>query len=268
MDLSIVIPAYNEETRINKTLDAYLSVDVPQDLEVIVVVNGSNDRTAELVRARSEINTERLRVIEIPEAVGKGGAVLRGFKESQGNRIAYTDADGSTPPEALLDLYGKLSGSGVIIGSRWLRDSKVGTPQPLSRRLASRSFNPLVRLFFGIHVTDTQCGAKILSRDVVEAVLPVVGCTQWAFDVDLLFQTQRAGFSIQEEPIVWNDIKGSKVHLLRASLQMTLALTRLRLIYSPFKPVVDLWDSTLGRKLFDRRMQHLNTIHRTGQDEG
>jgi glycosyltransferase involved in cell wall biosynthesis len=266
MDLTLIIPAYNEEERIRSTLDAYTDALSSLDAEILVIVNGSRDQTEALIRDEYLNTLEQLRVVVIPEKVGKGGAIMRGLKEARGEKIAFTDADGSTPPDSLLHLVHSLDHTGICIGSRWLKQSIVGRPQPLSRRIASRFFNKTVQLLFGIQVSDTQCGAKVLHRESKESILPLLGCTQWAFDVELLFQIRRNGFPIEEIPVEWNDVSGSKVKILRSSCEMTLALLRLRLRYSPFKRIVDVWDHSLGKRLYLARLNRLEAVYRRSSD--
>jgi glycosyltransferase involved in cell wall biosynthesis len=254
MKLSIVIPAYNEEKRIPRMLDAYLDYFPPrydQQVELIVVVNGSRDSTAEICRAYS-VKHAQVSVIEEREAIGKGGAIIVGFKHAGGDLIGFADADGSTPPEAFDDLARNVGDAGAIIASRWFPESVVEPRQPLKRRIASRIFNFCVRVTFGMDINDTQCGAKVLRRDAVNAILPHLGITRWAFDVDLLFQVHRAGFAILEWPTVWRDEGGSQLKIVRASVEMFIAIVRLRLIYSPLRWVVTLYDRTLGTILFSR----------------
>lgn len=261
MELTILIPAYNEEDRIRSTLDMYAEAIEKLDAELVVVVNGSRDQTEDLVRDEYLYADSNIRLVVIPEIVGKGGAIMRGLSEAKGDKIAFTDADGSTPPSSLLDLVTLLDTSGICIGSRWMPESKIGRPQPLSRRIASRLFNGMVRLFFGVQVTDTQCGAKVMTQDVVRSILPSLGCTQWAFDVELLFLTRKQGFTILEKPIEWNDVSGSKVKILQCSLEMTAALLRLRLRYSPFQGLVTLWDKTLGKRLYASRINRMAAVY-------
>ncbi len=261
MHLSVVIPAYNEAGRIRPALEAYAQALQEEDAELLVIVNGSSDRTEHIIRDEFIPRYPFLRMLVIPERVGKGGALMRGMREARGAHIAFTDADGSTPPTALLSLDAQLQ-EGILIGSRWLPGSRIGRPQPLSRRLASRAFNRLVRLMFSLQVTDTQCGAKVMSREAMEAALPDIGATQWAFDVDLLFHIQRQGYPIREEPTEWNDVSGSKIRIARSSLGMIAALLRLRLICSPFSGLVQCWDRGPGRKLFQRRLEHMRAIYR------
>jgi hypothetical protein len=112
-----------------------------------------------------------------------------------------------------------------------------------------------------MHFLDTQCGAKIIDHDTLKQVLPRIGSTQWAFDVELIFQVRRTGRDVVEAPVIWRDQKGSKVRVFRSAFEMVLALSRLRLLYSPFRWVVHLWDRSLGRRLFARRMQRMAHTH-------
>lgn len=253
VQLSIVVPARNEEHRLGRMLDAYLPYfrdRYGETVEFIIVVNGSTDNTIGLAR-RYAANWPSVRVIEKPEPIGKGGAVIVGFLAARGQRIGFVDADGATPPEAFNDLLERFDGADVVIANRWDPRSDI-LRQPWTRRLASRVFNVLVRLLFRLHTTDTQCGAKVLTRRAVEDVLPHLGITQWAFDVDLLFQLRRHGYRIVEVPTVWRDISGSHVRVGKTSLEMLIAVVRLRLIYSPFRWIVDLYDCTLGRVIHHR----------------
>ena len=251
MKLSIVIPACNEQDRLGPVLEAYARYYAGRDTELIVVVNASTDRTAEVARSR-QAAYEFIRVIEEPARVGKGGAIVLGFQVATGDIIGFVDADGATGPEAFQDLVDHIGEAGAIIACRWHPDSTVDPPQPLSRRVASRIFNRLVALLFNFHINDTQCGAKVMRADALKQVLPSLGLTSWAFDVDLLFQLRRAGYAIVERPTVWRDQAGSKVRVVRASLEMLVAITRLRLLYSPFRFLVRLYDISLGRYIFHR----------------
>ncbi|MCZ7590728.1 MAG: glycosyltransferase family 2 protein [Kiritimatiellae bacterium] len=248
MKLSIVIPAYNEEERLPPTLKAYLDyyeARLSGNYEIIVVVNGSRDGTERVAREIAE-DFSSVRVIVEPRPIGKGGAVMLGFEAARGELIGFVDADGATPPFAFDDLANHIGDAGAIIASRWFKESVVYPPQPLKRRIASRMFNFFVRWFFKVKIRDTQCGAKILTHAAVQAVLPKIGITRWAFDVDLLFKLRREHFKIVEHPTTWHDIGGSQLRIGRASTEMFIAIVRLRLLYSPFKWIVDIYDHTLG----------------------
>jgi len=247
--LSLVIPAHNEELRLEPTLHTYCRYFrrlYGDEYEIIVVANACVDRTAALARELARSYPE-ITVIEEKHRVGKGGALLIGFDRARGDIIGFVDADGSTPPEAFHELVRQLDGADIVIASRWRPDSVVEPPQPWKRRVASRVFNRLVRLLFGLRLTDTQCGAKVFKRSAFLRVRPDLGLTRWAFDVDLLYQFRRHGFRIREIATVWRDVAGSKLNLHRAVIEMALAITRLRLLYSPFRFVVKLYDMTLGK---------------------
>lgn len=247
MRLSIVVPAYNEEARIGPMLDAYLpyfSDRYGADAEILIVINGTTDRTEDIVRGY-EARYPMLRHRVDPRPIGKGGALMLGFREARGDWVGFVDADGSTPPEAFQDLVERIGDAGALIASRWCRGAEISPRQPLSRRIASRIFNMMVGLLFGLRLTDTQCGAKLMKREAVLKVLPHLGITRWAFDVDLLFQLKRAGYRVREIPTVWHDVVGSKIEIARVSTEMAVALIRLRLLYSPFRWIVSLYDRFL-----------------------
>ena len=249
MELSIIIPAYNEEARLGRMLDQYLpffNERYAGCYEILVVVNGSRDRTEDVTREYARMHSH-IRVIVDPRPIGKGGALMLGFAQAHGRLVGFVDADGATPPEAFQDLVENIGAAGAIIASRWMPGSQITVQQPFKRRLASRLFNALVRVMFGLRISDTQCGAKLLTREAALAILPYLGITQWAFDVDLLFQLRRAGYDITEIPTTWRDISGSRLRVGMASLDMFVAMVRLRLIYSPFRWVVSLYDRTLAR---------------------
>ena len=249
MQLTIIIPAFNEEARLSRMLDYYLPYFTGRygdNVELLIVVNGSRDQTEAIAR-KYAARFRQVRVEVEPRPVGKGGAIMIGFALACGELIGYVDADCSTPPEAFQQLVERIGSAGAIIASRWCPGAEVSPRQRWSRRIASRIFNRLVHLLFGLHLTDTQCGAKLIRNNAIQSVLPDLGITRWAFDVDLLFQLHRAGFEVIEIPTVWRDVSGSQVKIVRASLEMFVAMIRLRLIYSPLKWVVTLYDALITR---------------------
>ena len=237
MKLSIVIPAHNEEHRLPPMLEAYaeyFSGKYGNEAELIVVPNFCSDHTVEVARSIG-LRYPQVNVVEEPKRVGKGGAVMLGAQAADGDLVGFVDADGATSPESFDDLVQKISLDGCIIASRWMKGSDMSPQQPLSRRVASRCFNLMVRMLFGLKLTDTLCGAKLFRREVIQPVLRNLGVTNWAFDVDMLFQTKRLGASIREIPTVWHDVAGSKIEIGRSSVNMFVALVRLRMFYSPLR---------------------------------
>ncbi len=246
MNLSIVLPAYNEEKRIGKTLDAYLTYFTKKyhsSYELIVVMNGCKDNTAKEVEKYHSY--KQLKSLNFKEAIGKGGAIIEGFKISQGDYIGFVDADNSTSPEEFEKLFLHIGHLDGIIASRYIPGSIVEPKQALKRRVASRVFNLLIRLLFNLQIYDSQCGAKLFTKKTIKNITPHLGITRWAFDVDLLYQMKRRNLSFKEYPTVWKDAQGSALNIKKATFEMFLAITRLRLIYSPFKFVVKIYDKLL-----------------------
>ena len=244
MELSIIIPAYNEEKRIGNTLNNYaifFNKICKNNYEIIVVLNGCKDNTITVVKKYSK-KFKSIKYLNFVEPIGKGGAVIEGFKVAKSKLVGFVDADNSTKADAYYDLVKNINGYDCIIASRWMDGSKVSPKQPIIRRIASRSFNLLVRLFFGINVHDSQCGAKLFKGSKLKQVIKYLGITRWAFDVDLLYQFKRNNFSIHEIPTVWSDSLGSSLNVKKASKEMFLAIARLRLIYSPFRFIVKIYD--------------------------
>ncbi len=246
--LSIIIPAYNEESRILATLDSYYNFfnnKFKDDFELIVVPNNCKDNTTKLVNSFSKKH-KNVVCYEINYFVGKGGAVIEGFKLAKGQFIGFVDADDSTKADAFYDLYKNINNYDCVIASRWIKGAIINKKQPIMRRIASRTFNIIIRLLFRINVRDSQCGAKIFRRKVLLEIIPNLTTTRWAFDVDLLYQLKNKDFTIKEIPTVWNDNPNSKLNVKRASIEMFFAIGRLRLIHSPFKFIVIAYDKLAG----------------------
>ncbi len=237
--LLLLIPAYNEEARIEPVLRFYadyFTKNYRGQFQLIVVLNGCRDNTLAVVQ-RAAQDYPSIKWLDFPAPIGKGGALIEGLKLAKhGDFIGYVDADGATGPEAFLKLMQHVDEADCIIGSRWLPDSVLHQAQPTFRRIASRCFHSIVEIFFWLHVKDTQCPCKLMRSDAVEKIHSTLCIADLAFDVNLLVAMKRAGFRIKEVPIEWTDIAGSKVtaSLFRSSLTMFLSALRIRLIYSPF----------------------------------
>ena len=246
MKLSIVIPAHNEEKRIADTLEDYggfFGEKYGRNIEIIAVLNGCTDGTLRVVK-RFEKKYPCLRHLDFKK-LGKGFAVIEGFKAANGELIGFVDADNATTALEFNKLIENIKGFDGTIGSRWLKGSMVIPKQPLARRIAGRGFNLLNRILFGLRFKDTQCGAKLFTKKAAKAVTPRLGITEWAFDADLLYEMKIGGFRVKEVAIRWQDVKGSKLNIMKTPLRMFLSLIRLRLIYSPFKFMVKFYDQSL-----------------------
>ena len=234
--LLLLIPAYNEEHRIEPVLRDYAQFfrkNYSGKFQIVVVLNGCTDDTIGVVR-RVAADFLLVRALEFKEPIGKGGALIEGLKlASYGDLIGYVDADGATPPHAFLELVRHIGDADCVVGSRWLPDSIIHQSQTGDRRFASRVFHALVQLLFRLNIHDTQCGAKVIKREVVEKIHPNLHIADMAFDINLLVAIKHAGYRIREVPTEWTDKVGSKVTLFRSSLTMFLSVVRIRLIYWP-----------------------------------
>jgi glycosyltransferase involved in cell wall biosynthesis len=234
--LLILIPAYNEERRIEPMLRDYadyFTKNYSGPFQLIVVLNGCTDDTLGVVQ-KVAAEYPAIHPLEFKEPIGKGGALIEGLKlAKQTNLIGYVDADGATPPRAFLDLVRKIGGADCIIGSRWLTGALIHQSQESQRQFASRVFHKIVQILFWMNIRDTQCGAKVMKTEAIQKVHDRLSIADMAFDINLLYSLKHAGFKIVEVPTEWTDKAGSKVALGRSSLTMFLSVLRVRLIYSP-----------------------------------
>jgi glycosyltransferase involved in cell wall biosynthesis len=235
--LLLLIPAYNEENRIEPVLTEfgeYFSRNYTGKFQLVVVLNGCKDNTIGVVRGVAE-KYPAISALEFPAPIGKGGALIEGLKLAPlADLIGYVDADGATGPKAFHDLVVLSDKADCIIGSRWLPGAVLHQSQSGRRQFASRVFHSIVEFFFGMNIRDTQCGAKVIHRKAVDKVHSALRIADMAFDINLLFALKRSGFKILEVPTEWTDKIGSKVALGKTSLTMLLSVIRLRLFYSPF----------------------------------
>lgn len=230
-DISVVIPAFNEERRLAPTLETIATYLARQPFawEVVVVDDGSSDGTASLVE-RVHATDPRIGVIRCGENRGKGHAVRVGFLESHGALVLFSDADCSTPIEELERLRAAIdSGADVAIGSRAMKDSDVRVRQGIIRQTMGKAFNLLVRFATGLRLNDTQCGFKLFRRDTCTPVFRAQRLDGFAFDVELLFLARRRLLVISEVPVAWVNSPDSRVHMVRDSARMFRDLLRIRL---------------------------------------
>ncbi len=234
--LLILIPAYNEERRIEPVLREYAEFfgkNFTGKFQIVVVLNGCTDNTLGVVQ-KAAAKFSCIRVLEFAEPIGKGGALIEGLKLAvHADLIGFVDADGATPPRAFLDLVKKIGDADCIVGSRWLPGAIIHQSQQSHRQFASRVFHKIVQILFGMNIRDTQCGAKVMKSEAVEKIHDRLTTADMAFDINLLYSLKHAGFKIIEVPTEWTDQAGSKVALGRSSLTMFLSVVRIRLIYWP-----------------------------------
>ena len=236
--LLLLIPAYNEERRIEPVLREYARYFQEQykgKFELVVVLNGCRDNTLGVVKGVAA-NHPAIRALDFPDPIGKGGALIEGLKLAPtADIIGYVDADGASPPTAVHELVRLIGKADCVIGSRWLPGAKLHQAQTRVRQFVSRCFHVIVEVLLRMHIKDTQCPCKVIRRTAVEKIHSSLRIADLAFDVNLLYSLKHAGFTVLEVPTEWTDKIGSKVtsSLFRSSFTMFLSVVRIRLIYWP-----------------------------------
>jgi len=229
--LSIVIPAYNEERRLGLTLqkvDAYARKK-RLSVELLVVDDGSSDTTAALVKQMAR-RMKSLRLIAQGRNQGKGAAVKAGVLAARAPRILFSDADLSTPIEELPRLQAALdAGAEVAIGSRALDRSRISVRQPLYREAAGRLFNQMVQLVSVPGVHDTQCGFKLFDSNAGKRLFALQQVPRFGFDVEVLYLARKAGYRIAEISVMWVNSPETKVRPVRDGARAFLDLALIRL---------------------------------------
>jgi len=225
MRLDIVFPAHNEEDRIGRTLDAYRRACPDDGVKLLVALDHCVDRTADVVRSHSA-RDERVELIEYPR-LGKGGVIAETMERSDADLVGFVDADGATPPDEMLRLARTANEADGAIASRRHPAAVLPARRPLARQITSAGFAAVVRRIMRLPYADTQCGAKVLRREVVEDVLPRLSSHDLLFDVDLLVAAGERGWRIVEVPTVWIDQEGSRVRPVADTRRMGVSLMRL-----------------------------------------
>jgi len=210
--ISIIIPAFNEEKRLPSTLasvQAYLRAQPWECSEIIVVDDGSRDRTADVARAAG------VRLLQNPGNRGKGYSVRHGMLEASAEWSLFSDADLSAPIEELEKLFAAVEReqAQAAIGSRALDRSLIGVHQPAFRENMGRLFNLLMRLETGLPFHDTQCGFKLFHTAAAREIFQRQRLEGFGFDVEVLFIARRLGYRTLEVPVRWNDVTGTKVSM-------------------------------------------------------
>ena len=243
---SIVIPAYNESGRIPATLQAVVACIRQKNwfAEVIVVNDGSRDRTAEVVRAFAASAPE-VRLLENPGNRGKGYSVRNGLLHALGEIVMFTDADLSAPIEEAQGLFDAIAeGADIAIGSRWLESKRQTIRQPLYRQLFGRLFNGMTRAVMGLHFADTQCGFKAFTRAAAQTVFQLQTIDRWGFDPEILFIALKRGYTIREVPVSWAHDERTRISYLKDGSRMLQDLAQVR------------WNALLGR--YGRAIEHIH----------
>lgn len=229
--LAVIVPAYNEASRIAPTLERlneYLSAQ-SYDWEVTVVSDGSTDGTNEQV-AQFAASHNGFRLIASTPNRGKGYVVRKGMLEVEGEYLLFSDADLAAPIEELEKLLPEMASHPIAIGSRPLKDSQLEVRQPLYREMLGRASNKLIQLLGVPGIQDTQCGFKLFKNEVAKDVFSRCKLDGFSFDFEALMVARDLGYTIAEVPIRWAHQEGSKVVLWRDAPKALFDLLKLRLM--------------------------------------
>ena len=224
MNVSIIIPAYNEEKRIKDTLEKL--VEKFNNSSEILIVSESSDKTDDIV-----INTSKtapfVKLVPSTKRLGKGGAFKKGFENSRGEIVVLLDSDLPVFLSDVENVIATISEVDVAVASREVEGTKILVYPPRVRVYAGKAFSRLFNLLFDLNVKDTQCGCKAFKREVLEKVLPTVESNGFEFDAELLFRCKKMGYSIKEVPVNWSYKPDSKLNLFKDTVSMGKGVLKL-----------------------------------------
>lgn len=221
IEFSIIIPVYNEEKRILKTLNKILEYGLTKkiDFEIIVAEDGSTDNTVSIIKDFQQKN-DQIKLISFKKRMGKGGAITNAIFTATKKFVGFMDADMSAEPSEFDRLFKEISNYDIVIGSRLLRGNLPQITRPFYRSLFSLLYSKFFRTLFRIPIYDPQCGFKLFRREIVPKLFSELKTTQFAFDTELVVKAYNLGLTVMEVPIIWNHDAASKISVLRQIKEM------------------------------------------------
>jgi len=229
--LSVIIPAYNEEKRIGSALSGIYGFLKTKnyDYEVILVDDGSSDKTILRAQDNELAKINKLKIIRNASNKGKGFSVKNGILNSTGEYVLFSDADLSAPIEETDKLFNHIEkGYDIVIGSRSVKDSNVKTHQPFYREGMGRIFNFFVNLLLMSGFRDTQCGFKLFKGNIAREIAKELTINGFCFDVEMLYIARKKGYKVAEVGIIWENSLQSKVRIINSSVFMFVDLLKIK----------------------------------------
>lgn len=260
IDISIIIPAYNEEKRLGLFLEQVISYcrNSEKVYEIIIVDDGSKDKTFDIAVSYKN-KFPNLNVIQISRNAGKGYAVKRGLFEATGNICLFMDADGSVAPEEIEKNIHYITEENydIFIGSRVLTNNGQMLKVRWYRKFIGAVFNFFVHTFLNENIQDTQCGFKIFKRDIITPIFSRNYLRGFGFDVEVLYLAHKMGYKIKEGPVSWHHVGGSKINLLADSIKMFFNILQVRnWHYTPINPDCKYMGPDEYRYMYDLEAYH------------
>ncbi|MEK9147227.1 MAG: dolichyl-phosphate beta-glucosyltransferase [Patescibacteria group bacterium] len=228
--LSVVVPCYNEESRVRNGFNHYYSYLKKQKYswELIFVDDGSHDRTLDLIKKTAK-GKRNIKVIHYSKNRGKGYAIIRGVKSAKGDYILFSDVDHSVSINTIESFYKYFDeGFDVVIGSRRVKGAKILVHQKPLRELLGSGFTLLVRLAIDFKIRDVTCGFKAFKKEVAEKIFNKLTVFGWAFDAEIIYICKKLGYKIAQAPVSWSDVRGTKVNLKKDILRSLSGLVKIR----------------------------------------
>lgn len=229
MNLSIIVPVFNEEDRIRPFLaDLSNFTQKLKDYEIIFINDGSKDNTLDILAEFSR-KDKRIRIISYKGNMGKGYAVRKGIMSAKGEKIIFIDADGSTKPREIANMLPLLDEFDVVVGDRTHYESSID--QPVLRQTTGRLFNFYANLIFGINVKDNLCGFKGFRHKAAINLFRNVVSNRWIFDVEIFYKIRKNNYSLHQMSIKWEHREGTKIKFFDPfKMFLQLILLRIKII--------------------------------------
>jgi len=221
LEISIIIPAHNEEKRIQKCLKRIIEYCTQKqyDFEIIITEDGSTDNTVEIVKDFQQ-KCDKIKLISFKERLGKGRAITQAMFTATKKNVGFMDADLATDPSEFEKLLDEITNNDIVIGSRIIRGTLPPIKRPFYRTIFSHLYSKFFRMLFRIQIYDPQCGFKLFRQEVIPKLFNEIHTTRFAFDSEIIVKACSLGLKIKEVPINWDHQAASKIRVITQIKEM------------------------------------------------